>query len=103
MVSFALNILRYRIEMLFLSEDNDLETYIYMRKLCPGVYVTSNCCLVWYSQISDVCSILSWNKKRLADMNWDTCRQNLLNWVDKGAVQFNKLIPAFKEGRGFAD
>lgn len=36
-------------------------------------------------------------------MNWDTCRQNLLNWVDKGAVQFNKLIPAFKEGRGFAD
>ena len=33
-------------------------------------------------------------KNRLADMNWDTCRQNLSNRADKGAVQLNKLIPA---------
>lgn len=30
-------------------------------------------------------------------MNWDTCRQNLINWADKGAIQLNKLIPALKE------
>lgn len=30
-------------------------------------------------------------------MNWGTCRQNLINWADKGAIQLNKLIPALKE------
>lgn len=30
-------------------------------------------------------------------MNWDTCRQNLSNWVDKGTVQLNKLISTLKD------
>lgn len=46
MISFTLNILRYRIETFFLSEDNDFETYIYNIKLCPDAHVMSNCCLV---------------------------------------------------------
>ncbi|MCZ2628864.1 hypothetical protein ACIXK2_10125 [Bacteroides fragilis] len=29
-------------------------------------------------------------------MDWNTCRQNLANWADKGAVQLNKLITALK-------
>ena len=36
------------------------------------------------------------SKNRLSDMDWNTCRQNLANWADKGAVQLNKLIPALK-------
>ena len=36
-------------------------------------------------------------KNRLSDMDWNTSVQNLLNWVDKGAMQLNKLIPALKK------
>lgn len=36
------------------------------------------------------------SKNRLPDMDWNTCRQNLSNWADKGAVHFNKQIPALK-------
>jgi hypothetical protein len=30
-------------------------------------------------------------------MDWNTFPQNLLNWADKGAMQLNKLLPAFKK------
>lgn len=36
-------------------------------------------------------------KNRLADMDWLTSPQNLLNWADKGAIQLNRLIPALKK------
>ena len=36
------------------------------------------------------------SKNRLSDMDWNTCRQNLANWADKGALQLNKLNPALK-------
>ena len=36
-------------------------------------------------------------KNRYPDMDWHTCRQNLLNWEDKGAVMLNKLLPSLKE------
>ena len=36
-------------------------------------------------------------KNRYPDMDWHTCRQNLLNWEDKGAVMLNMLLPALKE------
>ena len=36
------------------------------------------------------------SKNRLTEMDWNTCRQNLANWADKGAIQLNKLIPALK-------
>lgn len=35
-------------------------------------------------------------KNRFTDMDWQMSPQNLLNWADKGALQLNKLIPAFK-------
>ena len=35
-------------------------------------------------------------RNRLADINWLTSPQNLLNWADKGAIQ-NRLIPALKK------
>lgn len=37
-------------------------------------------------------------RNRLADMDWLTSPQNLLNWADKGAIQLNRLIPALKTG-----
>ena len=36
-------------------------------------------------------------KNRYPDMDWHTCRQNLLNWEDKGAVMLNMLLPSLKE------
>ena len=36
-------------------------------------------------------------RNRLADMDWLTSPQNLLNWADKGAIQLNRLIPALKK------
>lgn len=36
-------------------------------------------------------------KNRYPDMDWHTCRQNLLNWEDKGAIMLNMLLPALKD------
>ena len=36
-------------------------------------------------------------KNRYPDMDWHTCRQNLLNWEDKGAVLLNMLLPSLKD------
>ena len=36
-------------------------------------------------------------KNRYPDMDWHTCRQNLLNWEDKGAIMLNMLLPSLKE------
>ena len=36
-------------------------------------------------------------RNRLADIDWLTSPQNLLNWADKGAIQLNRLIPALKK------
>ena len=37
------------------------------------------------------------SKNRYPDMDWHTCRQNLLNWEDKGAILLSKLLPALKD------
>lgn len=34
------------------------------------------------------------SKGLLKEMNRNTCRQNLINWTDKSAIQLNKLILA---------
>ena len=36
-------------------------------------------------------------KNKYPDMDWHTCRQNLLNWEDKGAIMLNMLLPSLKE------
>ena len=36
-------------------------------------------------------------KGRLADMDWNTSVQNLLNRIDKGVIQLNLLIPSLKK------
>ena len=36
-------------------------------------------------------------KNRYPDMDWHTCRQNLQNWEDKGAIMLNMLLPSLKE------
>jgi exonuclease VII small subunit len=42
-------------------------------------------------------------RNRLADMDWVTSPQNLLNWADKGAIQLNRLIPALKKVYTYLD
>lgn len=49
------------------------------------------------AQLDEIGKDLKEARKRLSDMNWNTSPQNLLNWVDKGAMQLTKLIPAFKQ------
>ena len=36
-------------------------------------------------------------RNRLADMDWLTSPQNLLNWADKGAIQPTRRKPALKK------
>lgn len=36
-------------------------------------------------------TVSHYTKNRLADMNWLTSPQNLLNWADKRVIQLNKL------------
>nr|WP_262435710.1 transposase [Jilunia laotingensis] len=86
-----------RIETLFLPEDNDLEAYLY-EEIVPGthlmVYLLS---YLLFNKYQMFIPSYRETKNRLADMNWDTCRQNLSNWVDKGTVQLNKLISTLKD------
>ena len=44
-----------------------------------------------------VVTILTEAKNRYPDMDWHTCRQNLLNWEDKGAILLSKLLPPLKD------
>lgn len=82
-----------RIETLFLAEANDLESCLY-DEIVPGTHVTANLLsYLLFNKYQMSTPSYRETKNRLVDMNWDTCRQNLSNWADKGAVQLNRLIP----------
>lgn len=64
-----------------------------MMRLSSGTHITASFQLNRYQ----MCSLdYRESKNRLADMDWNTYRQNLANWADKGVVQLNKLIPTLK-------
>ena len=66
-------------------------------EIVPGTSVTSNLLAhLLFDRYQMATPVYREAKNRLASMNWNTCRQNLHNWADKGAIHLNKLIPALK-------
>lgn len=85
------------VKLVYLPKDDDEQSYIY-NEIVPGTGVTANLLsYLLFNRYQMATPAYREAKNRLADMDWNTCRQNLLNWADKGAIQLNKLIPALKE------
>ena len=84
------------VHVVYLPKDDDDQACLY-DEIVPGTGVTVNLLSFLIFNRYQMCTPAYREAgKRLAGMDWDTCRQNLLNWADKGAVQLNKLIPALK-------
>ena len=84
------------VKVVYLPYDKDEQAHIY-NEVVPGTGVTANLLsYLLFNRYQMATPAYREAKNRLADMDWNTCRQNLLNWADKGAVQLNKLIPALK-------
>lgn len=86
-----------KIRTVYIPCEDDEAAGIY-DEIVPGTGVTASL-LSWliFNRYQMATPAYRESKGRLKDMNWDTCRQNLINWADKGAIQLNKLIPALKE------
>lgn len=76
--------------------DNEDGTEKY-KETIPGTHVTANLLSYLIFNRFEMSTPANRETRRLSDMKWNTCRQNLLNWCDKGAVQLKKLLPALKE------
>ena len=84
------------IKQVYLPCDDDNQVHLY-DEVVPGIHITASLLSHLLFNRYQVCSPdYRESKNRLSDMDWNTCRQNLANWADKGAVQLNKLIPALK-------
>lgn len=70
---------------------------ICMMRLSPALISLPLCCRIFCLTVTGCALNYRGSKNRLSDMDWNTCRQNLANWADKGALQLNKLNPALKE------
>lgn len=84
------------IKQVYLPCDDDAQSHLY-DEVVPGTHITASLLSYLLFNRYQMCSPdYRESKNRLSDMDWNTCRQNLANWADKGAVQLNKLIPALK-------
>lgn len=84
------------IRQLYLPCDDDNQAHLY-NEVVPGTHITASLLSYLLFNRYQMCSPdYRESKNRLSDMDWNTCRQNLANWADKGAVELNKLIPALK-------
>ncbi len=85
-----------RIRTVYLPEDNDATSHLY-DEVVPGTHITASLlAFLLFNRYQMASPDYRESKNRLSEMNWDTCRQNLANWADKGAIALNKLIPALK-------
>ena len=85
-----------RIRTVYLPEDNDATAHLY-DEVVPGTHITASLlAFLLFNRYQMASPDYRESKNRLSEMNWDTCRQNLANWADKGAIALNKLIPALK-------
>ena len=84
------------IKQVYFSCDDNNQAHLY-DEVVPGTHITASLLSYLLFNRYQMCSPdYRESKNRLSDMEWNTCRQNLDNWTDKGAVQLNKLIPALK-------
>lgn len=84
------------IKQVYLPCDDDTQSHLYA-EVVPGTHITASLLSYLLFNRYQMCSPdYRESKNRLSDMDWNTCRQNLANWADKGAVHLNKLIPSLK-------
>ena len=85
-----------RIRTVYLPEDNDSTAHLY-DEVVPGTHITASLlAFLLFNRYQMASPDYRESKNRLSEMDWNTCRQNLANWADKGAIALNKLIPALK-------
>ena len=85
-----------RIRTVYLPEDDDTRSHLY-NEVVPGTHITASLlAFLLFNRYQMASPDYRESKNRLTEMDWNTCRQNLANWADKGAIQLNKLIPALK-------
>lgn len=85
-----------RIRTVYLPEDNDSTAHLY-NEVVPGTHITASLlAFLLFNRYQMASPDYRESKNRLSEMDWNTCRQNLANWPDKGAIALNKLIPALK-------
>ena len=75
--------------------ENEAGTEV-INEIIPGTHITAGMLSYLIFNRFEMSTPANRETRRLSDMKWNTCRQNILNWSDKGAVQLNKLIPALK-------
>ena len=86
-----------RIENMYLPMKDDAQSCLY-DEVVPGTHITANLLsYLIFNRYQMATPAHREAKGRLADMDWNTSVQNLLNWADKGAIQLNLLIPALKK------
>ena len=78
--------------------DDDVEGNKILEELVPGTGITATLLsFIIFNQFIMASPAYREAKNRYPDMDWHTCRQNLLNWEDKGAVMLSMLLPALKD------
>ena len=78
--------------------DDDIEGNKILEELVPGTGLTATLLsFIIFNQFVMASPAYRESKNRYPDMDWHTCRQNLLNWEDKGAILLSKLLPALKD------
>ncbi len=78
--------------------DDDVEGNKILEELVPGTGITATLLsFIIFNQFIMASPAYREAKNRYPDMDWHTCRQNLLNWEDKGAIMLNMLLPALKD------
>ena len=78
--------------------DDDQEGNKILEELVPGTGITATLLsFIIFNQFIMASPAYREAKNRYPDMDWHTCRQNLLNWEDKGAIMLSMLLPALKD------
>ena len=78
--------------------DDDEEGRKILEELVPGTGITATLLsFIIFNHFIMASPAYREAKNRYPDMDWHTCRQNLLNWEDKGAIMLSMLLPALKE------
>ena len=85
-----------RIRTVYLPEDNDTTANLY-DEVVPGTHITASLLsYLLFNRYQMASPNYPESENRLSEMDWHTCRQNLANWADKGAIALNELILALK-------
>jgi hypothetical protein len=78
--------------------EDDVEGNKILEELVPGTGITATLLsFIIFNQFIMASPAYREAKNRYPDMDWHTCRQNLLNWEDKGAILLSKLLPTLKD------